>query len=200
MGLGLATKGYSSDVTGGGAVGAPSVVVGINALDLVFGTNVLLTVLGADITNWAITSGTGYAISVVTVAQTSPTTIHLTTTNQTIGGTYTLNFPTGGVTDAISLVGNQAYNLAFTGIGISPSLLSAVPINPNTVRLVYNEAVKTSEALVLTNYAINKGLSLRSVKQESGVSFLLTTTNMTPNVLYTVTVSNIHDIAGNPVV
>lgn len=202
MSEGLATRGYTSDQTGGGASGpVPTVLaVGVNYIDVAWSMASTLTVVGTAVANWVITAFIGQPVTVLTVTQLNPTTTRLTTTDQTFGGSYILNVPAAAVIDT-GLVGNpNAFaSLSFVGDGHLPSLVSATPLTPLKVRAVFSEPVVAVEALVFSNYSFDNGLLSVSVAQVSATTYDVTTTEMHPATLYTLTVSGIHDLAGNPV-
>jgi hypothetical protein len=202
MSEGLATRGYTSDQTGGaGPVPPPAPVLtpGNDILTLVWGVPVLLTVVGAAIANWVIHNITGDPCSVLTVTQTNPNTVVLTTTGQTNGASYSLDLAAGAVqTDPLG-VPNNFVNLPFAGMDMPPSLVSAVPQTSISVLATFSEPVVAAEALVWSNYTFDNGLVSVSVTQVSTTQYLVTTSQMHPTTIYTMTVSGIHDLAGNPV-
>lgn len=75
----------------------------------------------------------------------------------------------------------------------------AAAVDGTRVRIVYNHAPIASQALNPQNYAINNGLSVFSVSQETVTTFVLTTSPQGPGVSYTLTASNIFDTNGNPI-
>jgi hypothetical protein len=203
MSLGIATRGYASDQTGGGGAAGPvaSILgVGINYIDVAWTMAATLTVVGVVPSNWVVTPVIGRAVTVLSVTQLNPTTTRLTTSDQTSGGSYFLAVPAAAVIDT-GLVGNpNAFtSLSFIGVGHLPSLVSANPLTPNTVEATFSEAVVAVEALAFSNYSFDNGLSAVSVAQVSSTIFIVTTSEMTPATIYTLTVSGIHDLAGNPV-
>jgi hypothetical protein len=136
MGQGLATRGYTSDQTGGGGAAGPVGTVGavgINYIDIAWSLASALTVVGVMPTHWTIARVVGQPVTVLTVTQLNPNTTRLTTTDQTFGGSYILDVPAAAVIDT-GLVGNpNAFtSLSFIGDGHLPSLVSATPVSPTS--------------------------------------------------------------------
>ena len=82
-----------------------------------------------------------------------------------------------------------------------PVLASAVAIDGHHLRISYNERVMPADALISSNYSITGGggLTVLAVVMETETVYVLTTTLQTPGQLYTVTVSNVRDLDGNPI-
>lgn len=66
-----------------------------------------------------------------------------------------------------------------------------------TIRVIYSEAVVLSQALDLDNYSFDLGLTATAIRQISETVFEVTTSQQTPSVLYTLTVSGVSDLNGN---
>jgi len=198
----LATRGYIAPVGGGGGPVPPPTPVltpGNDILTLVWAVPILLTVVGSAIANWVIINITGDPCSVLTVTQTDPNTVVLTTTGQTAGASYSLDLAAGAVQSDPLGVPNNFDNLPFAGMDVPPSLVSATPQSSTTVLALFSEPVVVAEALVWSNYTFDNGLISVSVTQVSTTQYLVTTSEMHPTTVYTMTVSGIHDLAGNPV-
>lgn len=202
MSEGLATRGYTSDQTGGGGPVPPPLpvlVVTPNTLTLTWGVAILLTVVGSVPANWVVNDILGQPVTVNGVNQLDPNTVELTTSEMTFGGTYSLDVPAGAVqTDPLG-VPNSFVNLPFVGDGVMPSLVSAVPQSSTTVLATFSEPVVVIEASVFTNYSFDNGLLSVSVAYVSATEYLVTTSVMHPTTIYTMSVSGIHDLAGNVV-
>jgi hypothetical protein len=83
---------------------------------------------------------------------------------------------------------------------ISPSLLRAYANDSVTVTLVFNEPLDSLSASGLSNYAISDGITVSSVLVSSPVCDRVSLTFspfITPNKIYTVSVANVTDCAGN---
>lgn len=81
----------------------------------------------------------------------------------------------------------------------SPPIITAVEPNPSQVQLIlhFNEPLDNATATALANYAIDNGLTVSSVVLTDQQNVVLTTAKQTPGTLYTVTVTNVKDLAGN---
>jgi hypothetical protein len=83
---------------------------------------------------------------------------------------------------------------------IAPSIDKAFTIDATTIVVVFAETVDSTTAANAANYTLNNGISLTSATpQAPGFDrvVLKTATALTPNTIYTVTVNNIRDCAGN---
>lgn len=78
-----------------------------------------------------------------------------------------------------------------------PTIQSASSVDAFTVRVIFSEDVLAEEALDASNYTFTGGLTAVSVSQESPAVYLVVTSAQTPAMSYTVTATNIHDLAGN---
>jgi hypothetical protein len=79
-----------------------------------------------------------------------------------------------------------------------PNLLSAAVLNLTSVQLLFSEELDNISAQNKSNYSINNGITIKGILLSTNKkSVILTTSQMTTNTNYTVTVSNIKDLAGN---
>ena len=78
-----------------------------------------------------------------------------------------------------------------------PSVVSVEVVDCRTLILNYNEAVVEAEALMPGNYSVDNGLAVLAVAPLSSSQYRLTTSLQVPALLYTGTVTNVHDLAGN---
>lgn len=144
--------------------------------------------------NYTISNG----ISVSTAAlNTAGTQVTLTTTAHTAGQTYTLT-----VANVKDVSGNtiQASNTAqYTMPDITaPSLSNAAISNATTVVITFSEKVSTETANSISNYSVSNGVTVSSAQlNTAGTQVTLTTSVHTEGQTYTLTVSNIKDMAGN---
>jgi len=194
----LSSRGYISDQAGGGP-SSPTLVISVDTIDIVWASPVSLTVVGQTVSNWSVTTVVGAAVSVLSVVQLNSTTTRITTTDQTLGGSYIINVPAAAVTDSGTGDPNAFFSLSFTGDGHLPSFISAVPQSTITILVTFSEPVQSAEALNPAHYIIGDGLFVVSVSQQSSTQYLVNTNETSPGTIYTVTVSGIHDLAGNPV-
>lgn len=148
--------------------------------------------------NWIIT-GSGVPVTVTSVT-TSGNDIVLGVTEQTQGASYQVTMPAGisGISGVSYIALSGSFVANFTGTGIAPTILIAFPENDAyKVDVIFSEAVVDTEALVAANYSINNGLQVYSVDKLSDSSYRLHTSQQTAGVVYTLIVSNIHDLKGN---
>lgn len=90
--------------------------------------------------------------------------------------------------------------IAGSGVGtdvVPPSIVLSRSIDARTVEVLFNEAVVEDEALTAANYSIDGGLTVSAVVKVTSSIYRLTTSKQAVGDLYTVTVSDIHDLVGN---
>ncbi|MDW8302654.1 MAG: lamin tail domain-containing protein, partial [Bacteroidia bacterium] len=84
-----------------------------------------------------------------------------------------------------------------------PELLSATVVSPTEIDLLFNENLKSSTTNVPTNYSISGGIGTPASANLDFINpklvHLTLSSPLTPNVTYTVTCSNIQDLAGNTI-
>lgn len=172
---------------------------GLGYVDLTWSSTVLISSIGLNPATWAIVGITGRPVSVTGVSQTGPNAVRVTTTEQTIGGSYTISVPEMAVLDTVTGNPNLAASPPFTGVGIYPSFGPVSALDATLILLNFSEPVVDVEALNLANYAILPALTKVSIVKRDATSYEMTVANMNPNTTYTITVSGIHDLAGNVV-
>lgn len=157
----------------------------------------------------------------VNVEQASPIGLSAFAGAQLIIGTYyasglPLAFDTSGWVEEIRLstvartaaeirANWLAYNATAGGAGPSlpdttkPAIYSIQSVNLTTIQVVFTEDVVFAEAMNPSNYVLTGGLATQSVINVAGSQrvFRLTTSTQTAAASYTLTVSNVHDLAGN---
>lgn len=131
------------------------------------------------------------------ITQPTPGTVRLPVTGMTVLP-YTLDAKTG---IAGSVTGNLTYYdqfYAFTGSApLNPIyVVIAGPTDGTHLTVIFSEVVVAEEALNPANYSI-PGLTVTDVRQETLLSYVLTTTPQNPGQTYMLTASNIHDLSGN---
>lgn len=193
----LATRGYSQELTGSSGPTPPSISVTGNVIVLTWSVDVTITLIGQTPEYWEITT-TAYPVTVLSASQTDTNEITLATSDQTTGGSYSLSIQAAAVTDSGGAP-NSACTLAFTGAGQAPSLTAAIPQTPRTVMAVFSEEVVEAEALDLDNYAVDGGLTRSAIAKVSATEYLLTTSDVRPGDTYHLTVTGVHDLAGNEI-
>lgn len=171
-----------------------STVGTLNTVTLTFSETLgVLPAVESNPSNWVITGPTPVTVTNVTSAG---ATIILTTNELQNGGIYNVVIPGGfrGVSDS-AYAGPISAN--FTGVAAAPIATQVTPVTATLLRLVFSEAVNENDALDPANYSVAPPLQVLSVQKETQSIYLLTTAPQDANVLYTLTVSNIRDLAGN---
>jgi len=168
-------------------------------IDVQFDASVAALTLQAALPAYWTFSGGSTAITATSVVLSAADTVRVYHTEPKGGETYTLTLPLSGLKSATSVPYNGAGTLNFTSVSQAPTAVQAQVIDNKTVRVIFSEAVRPAEALVGSNYSIAPPLTVLSVTQETSNRFVLTTAAQTPSTVYTITVSNVKDLAGNPV-
>ena len=148
--------------------------------------------------NYAFTGG----LTVVSVALVTPgpTVVEVTVDKEMLqGGAYEVEV--SNVQNMYASVIDPLFDTAsFNGIGIAPEVSSAAVQDEFTVRVVFNEDMKNNVALTTpTNYSFTGGLVAGSVSRINATTVDVTVNEMKQGQAYTVTVSNVEDIAGNTI-
>lgn len=92
-----------------------------------------------------------------------------------------------------------SYSWTTVGDIVAPAISRVDVIDAFTLRVIYTEAVEAAGALDPANYAFTGGLTAQSVTQETDATYIVTTSQQTAGVSYTLTVSNVTDTSGNPI-
>lgn len=199
----IITEGLGPVAAGASGVNLQIVSVTANptSIAIVFTDNIIVAAEASVPSNWTITpTGGAGPITVIGISY-GAATITLTTTEGKIGGSYFLNIPFGIVrlADGAPLI--PPYSQAFTGNGVVPIVSQIITLNDaRRFDVSFSEAVVESEALVTTNYVISPTLTVSNVTKVSDNRYTITTLEaQTPAQSYLVTVSNIHDLAGNSI-
>lgn len=148
--------------------------------------------------NYAFTGGLT-AVSVALVIP-GPTVVEVTVDKEMLqGGAYEVEV--SNVQNMYASVIDPLFDTAsFNGIGIAPEVSSATAQDEFTVRVVFNEDMKNNMALTTpTNYSFTGGLVAGSVSRINATTVDVTVNEMKQGQAYTVTVSNVEDIAGNTI-
>ncbi len=89
-------------------------------------------------------------------------------------------------------------NETFPNDNIPPNILSCKIINATTLEIAFSEALDANSASDKLNYSINNGIIINSVALSSDNKIVTVNTSQhTLNQTYTITVTNIKDLAGN---
>jgi hypothetical protein len=172
-----------------------------------YGTYVRI-VFDSSMSDIGLTEPTNYSFAGPTslttdyVIKQSATTVDVyTVEEQQQGGGYAVTV--FNVTDTSKNTLDPAFNSAgFTGVGVGPRLMSAASSGIYSVKLTFNEAIDQTTAELAANYSIVGGgnpLAVTSASKTSSTQVELTTAEQTLYQVYTVTVSNVEDLAGNPI-
>lgn len=96
-------------------------------------------------------------------------------------------------------IGAYEYNSGTVNAdNIPPTLLSATVITPASIALTFSEPLDINSAQTKSNYSINNGIIVNSaIISADGKTVTLSTTQNIANQTYTVTVTNVKDLAGN---
>lgn len=126
--------------------------------------------------------------------------ITLTTSPHTTGNyTVTINNVRDLSGNLILSSSNSAnYNYSVNTDVTPPTLLSAQIMEANELVLDFSEAISVNQIGNPNNYTITGGVRVLGASlSESGRRLFLTTTNQDTNRIYSITVNNIQDLAGN---
>lgn len=98
--------------------------------------------------------------------------------------------------------GGSGVQFYANGDTVNPILFSVASPKHTQVRVTYSESVVmttgSNGALNVANYSI-AGLTISGIVSVSANQVLMTTSPQTPNFLYTLVVSNVEDLSGNPI-
>ncbi len=127
----------------------------------------------------------------------------------TPGGTLVSSYQTGGpvssspvIEDGVLYIGSDdGYLYALTGDDTSPPLLESATVPTNVlVNLLFNEPLDSASATTLAHYTLSGGATITNAGLSSdGLTVTLFTTPLATNQPYTLTLTNVADLAGNPV-
>lgn len=175
-----------------------SVVAGVNTVSVQFSDSLQGVFSSASApSNWIVTNtdtGSQLAVNAITVCG---DTITLSTEEQKIGDNYSVVVPNIIVDDANTLLFNGPETRTFVGAGNAPAILNIRTIDARTIMAYFTEEVVEAEALNVSNYSVDNGLSILSVTKLGPTIYRLATSRQTTGIVYTITATNIHDLAGN---
>lgn len=176
-----------------------STVASDKLVTLTLNQPLFLTGLAEDYTQYVFTSlGDGIAIEATGVTA-SGNQILIDTTEQTDGALYQLNIPPAGIISSSDSPFQGSFEPTFTGVGIGATILMSRAIDAYTVEIFYSEAVNNSDATDIDNYSIDNGLEVTAAIKITDTRYQIKTTRQVEGLLYTITVSNVRNYAGNPV-
>ena len=123
--------------------------------------------------------------------------------SDTLKLSYLITNPYWGIYDANnsilwSLGTFQNLNYVINNDVTPPEIISASLLDSSKLEILFSESIESSSALNLSNYSINNGINvITGLLSTNQNKVTLNTTSHTPNQLYTITVSNVQDLAGN---
>jgi TolB-like protein len=82
---------------------------------------------------------------------------------------------------------------------VPPQVVTVTPLNKNSLRVDFNEAVEKSSAETSSNYSISGGISVLSAKLENEKFITLSTSEHQYNQVYTITINNVRDLFANQI-
>lgn len=196
-GLAQATRGYLES----GGLAAPSVnnvsVPTQNTVLLTWSQPITLTAFGLTLGAWSITVPPGDGpVSVTQVQLIDSTHVQLTTTDQQDGASYQLNISQGVVENAAHTA-NFASGVFFTGSNAPLTILSHRYVDSTDVIVTYSRAVQQVTATVPGNYAFVPPVQVERAERITDTQYLVKTSPMNPNTLYTVTVTGVRALDGS---
>lgn len=198
--MSLVTDGFGDYPGNGPAVAFILTGVVVAAQQLTLNLNATPLVSGPAVNPAAYTvvpNGNGVPVQVTSV-QVSGNTVVLGTTAMTIGAAYTLVIPSVGLISADGRQFNGTFTPGFTGAGVAPFLVQAASVDARTLQVVYSEPVNASDATNPANYSIVPPLAVTAVSRVTSLVYVLTTARQARGQVYTVTASNVRDLANNP--
>lgn len=189
---------YVPDVVPPGLVSATAVFA--NRVDVLFNEPVTAA-SSQQLTNYSASNGLGNPISAQLDAS-NPSLVHLT---------FAANFPSGtavtlSVNNVSDLSGNVQSNgnINFTFTATPPQLLSAIALSTNNVDVLFNEPVTAITAQNISNYTAGAGLGNPATAIIDPVNPALVHLSFTGNfanaTIYQLTISNVTDLLGTPMV
>ena len=138
----------------------------------------------------------GGPVNVTSVQLLDPTHLQLTTTDQESGAVYQLNVAKGAVENTGS-VANIAFSAPFTGNNAALTITSHHLVDSTDFLITYSRPVQAATATVPSNYVFAPTLVVDLVERVTDTQYLVKTSQMQPNTIYGVTVSNVRALDGS---
>ena len=189
----LITEGFGIE---GGSLAVISVVGFADRVELTISNDVVLNGAAAIFSNWLFSSITGYP-SVATLVSVVGPVVSIGITPQTNGESYILMIPPIGVTDSGSSPFPGPFSQSYTAGGVAPDLYAIKVVDGRDLQVTFDKPVNSSDASVASNYSCDKGLLIDSATYVDAQRVDLVTSIQTPGTVYTLTTTNIRDLAGN---
>jgi len=103
------------------------------------------------------------------------------------------------ITNSLGVVTSASATLNVSADTVPPSLLGAASISSNSIHVLFSEPVVPADATDINNYMLNNGVTVLSASMaNSNRAVILSTSPLTPDTTYTLTVSQIRDLASSP--
>jgi hypothetical protein len=167
-----------------------------NRITLTFSEIPTLGTIPSIPASWRVYDSNGAQLSVTGVVAVGKT-VQLTTGEMKNGMTYTVYIPDGIINSVTSVLYSGPFAVNVAGVGAVPDITTTWAPNLKTVNVVFTEVVVNSEALDKSNYSISGGVTVTGVTKLSDTIYQLQVSGARPLTSYTITVTGIHDIAGN---
>jgi hypothetical protein len=167
-----------------------------SSLEITFSTTVTPTELGLDVGSYVITGGPNTVRVLAVNFYPLLNKLVLSTSEQRIGASYTLTAKKAVVVSDFN-VANNSFSLPFTGVGLTPTIVSAVAETRTKLVVTFSEPVNDT-ALDTTKYSFVPTLGIVSIERLSTTKVRITTTEQVLNTIYSLTASGVQDLAQNP--
>lgn len=183
---------------GGGAFVISSITPALKLLTLHMSNFPTIDGPAADPASYILTSLIGKSAT-VTGLDISGQDLILTTTEMTNGQTYTLHMPTQGLISTSDDKFEGPFSPSFIGVGASPGINMVRSVTVRKLDVIYSEAMREDDATDPANYQISPPLEIKNIKMITSFWYQLTTSKQTVGQSYNVIVTNVRDIANNPI-
>lgn len=191
--------GYGGGFPGGGFV-VSSIIPAPTYIDIAF-SFALAQISGPALVtaNYTITPiDGGNPVTVLSAALVGGN-LRLTTTEFTNGKNYVVTMPNSGYSDGNSDIFQGPFANQFTAVGVAPTVVMVRAVDGRLMEVIYSKAVVQNEASNPANYSSDGGLTISAATKITDVVYRLTTSRQNRDQVYNIAVSNVHDLAGNPI-
>ncbi|NQT26838.1 Ig-like domain-containing protein, partial [candidate division KSB1 bacterium] len=154
-----------------------------------------------NVSNYTITGAANIVVQSASL-QTDQRTVILNTTQHEVGS-YTVTI--GNIRDQATVpntANDIVRNYTWGSTDSEPPLLVSVdPVRSDMLAITFSEPLEQASALILSNYSISPSVQISGSGIDGSMEIVyLTTAHHTHGVLYTLTVNNVTDGAGNAIV
>ncbi len=157
--------------------------------------NIVLVGRALDPEEYTFESDTGATVRCLAVVA-DENTIVLTVSDMTDGEPYTLFMPDAGIIDSEGNGCVGPFELGFQGAADAPIMLMIRVIDARMIEVVYSKSM-AEDAADIDNYAADNGLEVTSVSRVNSSTYRVVTSYQTRAASYNLTVTGVHDAAGN---